>query len=159
VNRQLTEANELSAIDRQVLQTLQWQLDLTMTQLEQSADGTDQDSNARSLIGKLSSSKRVKEQRVAQFDLAHGQQNKQIGSFGGPLLKHLRMDHSDLGRQEVTRPRHGKRSSVRSDNMMVKSYSSVISFCAVPVQDMSFCVQRSLICQPFRQLTAISDLD
>jgi hypothetical protein len=70
LNQQLMDANEVLVVDRQNLQAVQEPLDLAMVRLDRYADEleranqkrTDQDSAVHSLMGKLSSSSKVKEQ-------------------------------------------------------------------------------------------------
>jgi chromosome segregation ATPase len=93
VNQQLMEANELLLIDPQNLQVVQEQLDLAMVRADRYVDElerenqrwTDQGSAIHSLMGKLSSSRKVKERQAAQFNLTLGQQNKQIEKFRATL--------------------------------------------------------------------------
>jgi DNA-binding transcriptional MerR regulator len=85
-NQPLIESNVLLVIDGQNLQAVQEQLDMAMTQLNRHADAletaiqerSDRESTVHSLMGKLSGSKKTKEQQATQFKLTLGQQNKQI---------------------------------------------------------------------------------
>jgi hypothetical protein len=93
--RQLIEANEWLAIDGQNLQAVQEQLDLAMTRLNRHADAletaiqerSDRESTVHTLTGKLSDSKKAKEQEATQFNLTLGQQNKQIEKFRVALAR------------------------------------------------------------------------
>jgi hypothetical protein len=81
MNQQLMEANDVLAVDRQNLQAVQERLDLAMVRLDHYADEleranqkrTDQGSAVHSLMGMLSSSRKVKERQATQFDLTLGQ--------------------------------------------------------------------------------------
>jgi septal ring factor EnvC (AmiA/AmiB activator) len=158
-NQQLIEANELLATDSQHLQTVQEQLDLAMTRLNRHTDALetviheqgDRESTLHSLMGKLSGSRKAKEQQATQFDLTLGQQNKQIEKLRAAFARARSYEPSGC-RQMGDESYHGELYSVRSDDVTKNSYTSVISFPAILIQDMSFCPL-------FRQFTAISDPD
>jgi hypothetical protein len=87
------EANALFTADRQHLQAAQEQLDLAMARLHRYADEservnhkrTDHGSAVHSLMGPLSSSRKVEERQATQFSLTLSQQDRQIEKFQAAL--------------------------------------------------------------------------
>jgi hypothetical protein len=148
------EANELFAIESHNLHSVQEQMGVAMTPLNRYADElrtakqklADRHAAVLSLMGKLTGSKKINEQRAAQFNLTLGQQNKQIKKLGPRLLRRVRVNLQDPGRWEPARSCHGKLSSVRSDHIRKNRYTSDISFPALPLQYISFSVQRWPVC-------------
>jgi hypothetical protein len=105
VNQQLMEANDVLAFDRQNLQAVQEQLDLAMAWLDRYADElervnqkrTDQGSAIRSLMGQLSSSRKVKERHATQFSLTLGQHNIEIEKLQATLSQACSYEASEFG--------------------------------------------------------------
>jgi chromosome segregation ATPase len=99
------EANDVLAINRQNLHAVQERLDLAMARLDRYADElerlkekrTDPGSAVHSLMGKLSSSRKVKERQATQFNLTLGKQDKQIVELRATLSQARSYEPSEFG--------------------------------------------------------------
>jgi hypothetical protein len=140
VNQRVMGANELLAVDRQNLRAVQEHLDLAMARLDRYADELERVNRKRtshgsavpSLMGKLSSSRKVSERQATQFSLTFGQQNVQIKTLQARVSQARSDEPSGFGQTRVGSLAPWTIIAVKSDDIAMNSYSFAIAFRAIP---------------------------
>jgi hypothetical protein len=103
--------------------------------------GNDSGSAIHFLMGKLSRSRKVIGPQTVHFNLTLDHQNKPIKNRRAVLSQTRSCNRHDLDRWEMSRSCPGILSSVSTDDILMSSYSAVISFRVIHAQDMSFCAR------------------